>query len=256
MRPRIAVNCNVKKGLRRRNDGRLLTLNPDFVLSIAAAGGAPVLLPPLAPGGAVDEAAIEALLDGVDGIVLSGGDDIDPVAYGQAVHPKTVLLDRERDRSDLALAATALRRDLPILGVCGGMQLLNVALGGTLHQHLADLRAETYPDLLPIHDAQETAEPTHVVRLEAGSRVGELMGNEPLATNSRHHQAIADLGRGLAVTARAEDLVIEAIESGDHTFVIGVQWHPEEHVGDPRHLSLFGGLVRAARDRTEGRLVR
>ncbi len=253
MRPRIGVNCNVKPGLRRQNDGRLLALSPDFVAAISVAGGVPVLLPPFTRAGGVDGSAIDAALDAIDGLVLSGGDDIDPAAYGQPPHPRTVLLDPERDRSDLALAAAALRRGLPVLGVCGGMQLLNVVLGGTLHQHLADLRGGAYPRLHPIHDAQETDETSHAVEVEGRSRVGALLGAGRLDTNSRHHQAVDALGRGVAATARAEDGVIEAIESDDGEFVVGVQWHPEEHVGDARHGALFAGLVRAARNRTERR---
>lgn len=231
----------------------MLTLNPDFAAAIGAAGGLPLLLPPFAPGGTVDGSAIEAALDAVDALVLSGGDDLDPSAYGQALHPKTVRLDVERDRSDLALVAAAVRRGLPILGVCGGMQLLNVAFGGSLHQHLADRRADVYPDLHPIHDAQETDLDAHDVEVEPHSRVFEFVRESRLSTNSRHHQAVDRPGRGLSVTARAQDGVIEAIECEDVAFVVGVQWHPEEHVGDPRHGALFGGLVRAARERTDRR---
>ncbi len=256
MRPRIGINCNVKRGLRRRGDGRLLTLNPEFVRAVADAGGIPVLLPPLAPSNRVDLASIADLLDSIDGLVLTGGDDLHPRAYGQPKHPKTVLLDGERDASDHALVQDALRRGVPTLAVCGGMQLVNVALGGTLHQHLSDLRAGPYPDLLPIHDAQETDDELHGVTVEAESRLARLVGTSPMRTNSRHHQGIDRVAAGLRVSARAEDGVIEGVEATSEAFLVGVQWHPEEHVGDPRQLRLFHGLIDAVRHRTESERAR
>lgn len=256
MRPRIGINCNVKRGLRRRGDGRLLTLNPDFVRCVADAGGIPVLLPPLAPASRADEPAIAALLESIDGLVLTGGDDLDPRAYGQATHPKTVLLDGERDASDQALVKEAFRRRVPTLAICAGMQLVNVALGGTLHQHLADLRDGPCPGLLPIHDAQDTDHEMHGVIVDVETRLAALVGTSPMRTNSRHHQGVDRVAAGLRVTAKAEDGIIEAVESMSEVFLVGVQWHPEEHVGDARQLRLFEGLVDAARRRTEPTLVR
>jgi len=252
MRPRIGINCDVKARRRPRGDGRLLTLNPDFVRCVSEAGGLPVLLPPLSIERSLDRAGLGMLLDLLDGLVLTGGDDMHPRAYGQDLNPHTQLQDPDRDGSDQVLARESLRRGLPILAICGGMQLVNVALGGSLHQHLPDLKQSLHPELLPIHHAQESAPgERHDVELAPGSRLVELLGPELLRTNSRHPQGIDQLGRGLAVSARAADGVIEALEGGPGPFLICVQWHPEEHLGDLRQMRLFQGLIRAAEDRTE-----
>ncbi len=248
--PRIGVNCNVKSGSRSQGDGRLLTLSPDFARALAAAGGQALLLPPLLREGAPDAAAIETVLDAVEGLVFSGGDDMHPRAYGQEPHPRTVPLDAERDASDLALARAALARDLPILAICGGMQLVNVARGGTLHQHLPDLRQTKYPGLLAPHLERDASAARHQVEVLPGTRLAELVGAAPLPVNSRHHQAVDRVGAGLMVAAAAADGVIEALEGEDDRFLACVQWHPEELLGEPRQMLLFSGLVRAARQRT------
>lgn len=250
MPPRIGINCDVEPGARRQGDGRLLKLNPDFVRGVRAAGGLPLLLPPLAAGSIVDGDGIDALLDGIDGLILSGGADYHPRAFGQDVHARTVLLDPERDASDHALVQAALRRGLPLLAVCGGMQLLNVTLGGSLHQHLGDF-APAGSGLLPAHGGNGDHGGTHEVRVERASRLAAALDVPVLMTNSRHHQAVDRLGRGLAVTARAADGVVEGIESAAGAFVVGVQWHPEEHDEEP-HRRLFHVLVCAAADRTAG----
>lgn len=250
MRMRIGITCDLKPGLRQAGDGRLVTLSPDFPNCILSAGGVPLLLPPLAPGRIVDGQAIESQLDLLDGLILSGGNDMHPRAFGQELNPRTVLQDPERDLSDHALVAAALRRDIPILGICAGMQLITVALGGTLHQHLADLQLSSHPDLHPIHLAQETAEQVHGVELERSTRLLDLMGPEPLETNSRHHQGVDEVPQGLLISARAEDGIIEGLEAAGERFLVAVQWHPEEHLGEARHLRLFEALVRAARNRT------
>ena len=251
MRPRIGVNCNVKINRRPLGDGRLLTLNPDFVRCISESGGLPVLLPPLSVDQNPDEPGLALLIEQLDGLVLSGGDDMHPRAYGQQLNPATVLQDPDRDLSDQILVRAALRRELPILAICGGMQLVNVVLGGTLHQHLPDLKQSKYPRLLPIHHAQDTQPTLHEVDLEPGSRLSELLGPEPLRTNSRHHQAIDRQAPGLAISARATDGVIEALEGEGDQCLICVQWHPEEYVGDLRQRRLFQALIRAAGVRTD-----
>lgn len=256
MAPRIGVNMNVRPGLRRQGDGRLLTLSPDYPEAIAAAGGRTVLLPPRAPDGAADDGAVRELVADVDALLLTGGDDLDPRAYGQEPHPRTRLIDPQREAFDRALVRHALAADIPLLAICAGMQLVNVALGGTLHQHLADAGPSCYPALHPLHQDHEGLAGEHGVSVAAASRLAAVIGAAPLATNSRHHQAVDRLGAGLAVAARAEDGVVEAIEAGSGRFLLGVQWHPEEVPGNQRQILLFRALVQAALDRTGGSRLR
>ena len=205
-----------------------------YAEQVAAAGGVPVLLPPV-PG-------IAAAVSRLDGLVLTGGGDIDPARYGAARHPRTGPASAERDRAELDLLAAALAAGLPVLGICRGLQLLNIARGGTLHQHLAGLEQAG--------DAGHTPRPgtfgCHPVRVAAGSLLaGILEADPPLTVPTAHHQAIDRLGAGLTATAWAADGIIEAAEltGGEHhPFVLAVQWHPEAGE-DPR---LFQALVAAA----------
>ena len=202
---------------------------------MTAAGGVPVLLPPV-PG-------IAAAVGRLDALVLTGGGDIDPAAYGAAPHPRTGGVSAGRDQAELELLAAALAAGLPVLGICRGLQLLNVARGGTLHQHVADLGTAG--------DSGHTPAPgtfgSHPVRVAPGSLLaGILAADGPLAVATAHHQAIDRLGDGLTATAWAQDGLVEAVElaGGEHhPFVLAVQWHPEAG-RDPR---LFQALVAAAR---------
>jgi gamma-glutamyl-gamma-aminobutyrate hydrolase PuuD len=203
-----------------------------YSAEVAAAGGVPVLLPPASP----DEAAAECALDAVAGLVLPGGADVDPARYGAAPDPQTGAPRTDRDAWELLLLRAALARGVPVLAICRGMQVLNVALSGTLVQHL--------PDLVGSDDHCPTpgVHGRHEVRLEPDSRVGELLG--PSATVATyHHQAVAELGSGLAATGWAEDGVVEAVELEDG-WVVGVQWHPEVYDG----ARLFSGFLAACRD--------
>jgi putative glutamine amidotransferase len=207
---------------------------------VAAAGGVPVLLPPVA--------GIAAAVDRLDALVLTGGGDIDPAAYGAARHPRTGRVSAERDQSELDLLAAALTAGLPVLGICRGLQLLNIARGGTLHQHLADLRPPADASAMdPAHAPRPGTFHSHPVRVATGSMLaGILSADQAFAVPTAHHQAIDRLGEGLTATAWAADGVIEAVElaGGEHhPFVLAVQWHPEES-DDPR---LFQALVAAAR---------
>jgi len=191
----------------------------------------PVLLAPL-------EGVAEALVDRLDGLLLSGGNDIDPGSYGAVAHAATGNTRPERDAAELALVRAALDRELPILGICRGMQLLNVAVGGDLIQHLPDLVGGEH------HQPRPGSFAIHPVRLVPGSRAAALLGEE-LEGASCHHQGVGRLGRGLQVTGSASDGIVEAVEMTAQGFVMGVQWHPEEHAQeDPR---LFVALVEAAR---------
>ncbi|HSZ36125.1 MAG TPA: gamma-glutamyl-gamma-aminobutyrate hydrolase family protein [Acidimicrobiales bacterium] len=210
----------------------------------AAAGGRPLLVPP--PGTAPDgpEAGADEVVAVLDGLVLTGGGDVDPLAYAAPPDPQTGGVDPVRDASERALLAAALRADLPVLAICRGCQLLNVELGGTLHQHLPDVIGHQAHRSAPFQFGDVAVETV------SGTLTAEVFGPKPVVKCS-HHQAIRDLGRGLVPTAAA-DGVIEAVELQGTRFVLGVQWHPEEQ-GDRRP---FDALVQAARRYAEERSVR
>jgi putative glutamine amidotransferase len=191
-----------------------------YVDAVHRGGGLAVLLPP-------DEMLArdpDEVLDLLDGLVLAGGADIDPSNYGEERHPETVGTVPERDTFEIALARRALERDIPLLGICRGMQLMNVAAGGTLDQHVPDTHGhEDHRRSLGSFDDAD-----HDVRLEPGSLAARAAGEERHGTKSHHHQGIARLGAGLRVTGWAEiDDLPEAIEAPGHRFALGVQWHPE-----------------------------
>jgi putative glutamine amidotransferase len=213
-----------------------MVLGMRYLRAIEEAGAIPVVIPPL------DRAGLEALLDRVDGICLSGGPDIDPAAYDATPHERLGPTWRALDRAELALARAADARRLPILAICRGLQVLNVARGGTLHQHLPDVAAGQVD-----HRQSAAAEvTTHVVHVEGESRLAALVGPGSLEVNSFHHQAVEKLGSGLVVAAHAEDGTVEAVEAADREFTVGVQWHAESLTGDDRHAALFAALTQAA----------
>ena len=206
-------------------------LHMAYVRAVQAAGGRPVLLPP-------DDVDTD-ILDRLDGIVFAGGADVNPLHYGHERHPLTHTRD-DRDAGELPLARRVLEMDLPVLGVCRGMQLLAVASGGSLHQHLPDV---VNTDLHRPAPFDQFALGEHVVHVEPGTLCHDLLGGV-LKVNSLHHQAVADPGAFTAVGWCIEDGVIEAIECRDRRFAAGVQWHPEIDAD----LRAFSGLVDAARN--------
>jgi putative glutamine amidotransferase len=235
MRPLIGVTTSELRSssagtLRRHGEPphAEMALGMTYLRAIEAAGGMPVVLPPLGDA--------EALLDRLDGICLSGGPDLDPDAYGAVErHAELGPTEPSLDAFELELARAADLRGLPILGICRGAQALNVARGGTLHQHL------------PGHRQTEPATAmTHGVHVEEGTRLAGLVGTRPLRVNSFHHQAADVLGDGLRAVAHSADGVIEAIEAPGLAFVLGVQWHAEGLVAEPRHRALFEALVAAS----------
>jgi len=189
-----------------------------YVSAVQRAGGIAVLLPP-------DEAALDEpdpLLDLVDGLILAGGVDVDPAAYGASAHPETDAPNESRDAFELALARRALERDIPLLGICRGMQLMNVAAGGTLHQHVPDVVGHAD------HRTRLGVFGDHDVRLEPGSLAARAAGEELHATKSHHHQGVDVLAEGFRVTGwSALDELPEAIEAPERRYALGVQWHPE-----------------------------
>lgn len=231
--PRIALG-----GVVRSWDGAERTgLNAAYVRAVAAAGGVPVILSPL-----MGHAYAMRALDGVDGLVLTGGEDVDPAWYETHPHPRLNPPSRERDLFELALFAAARQRELPILGICRGIQLVNVALGGTLYQDLPSERPG------PVDHDPEVARTarTHAVRLEPGSLAAEALGASTVRVNSFHHQAVRDLAPKLVATGWSEDGLVEVVEGGEgQPWLLAVQWHPEEMHADVRgpDLGLFRALV-------------
>jgi putative glutamine amidotransferase len=216
---------------RRLVDGReRITLNTAYVRALERAGLVPLAVPTILPA---DRAA--AALDAVRGLVLTGGEDVAPDRYGAAPHPRLGTVDPARDAAELALIAGARRRGLPILAICRGIQILNVAFGGTLYQDLASERPG------PVSHSDEAA--THAIRVAAGSLLARTLGAGAASVNSRHHQAIRDLAPGLKAVAWADDGVIEGAEpaADDAPWTVAVQWHPE----DMTERALFDGFARA-----------
>lgn len=215
-------------------------VNSAYLSAVQQAGGVPVVLPPQ-----LSAASLARLARGLDGVLLTGGGDIDPAAFGESPHPTVYEVAPSRDTLETAVVGIALERRLPILAICRGIQLLNVALGGTLFQDVG-----TEPGTELRHGQQEPRDqPTHKVRVAAGSRLAETLGADELEVNSMHHQSVKALGKGLTAVAWAPDEIIEGIELDDRSrFVVGVQWHPEELV---RHSEaarrLFAALVRSTR---------
>jgi gamma-glutamyl-gamma-aminobutyrate hydrolase PuuD len=200
----------------------------DYVRSLERAGARVLLVPP-------SEDGVEETLDALDGILFSGGNDVDPEAYGAEAHPETTGLRPERDRGELALLEGALARDMPVLAVCRGFQVLNVARGGDLDQHLPESVGNE------LHREVKGVFSEHDVRIEDASRLGSLLG-ERAPVKSHHHQGVGRVGEGLREVAWADDGTVEGLEDPEHRFTVGVLWHPE--AGED--LKLFEALVAEA----------
>ncbi|MCL6552397.1 MAG: gamma-glutamyl-gamma-aminobutyrate hydrolase family protein [Firmicutes bacterium] len=236
-RPRILITTRrlPAEAAARAGAGRSAAF---YAGAVRDAGGDPVLV---APG--------DPLPARVDGVLLSGGVDVHPRHYRQAIHPgvaHTLTLDEQRDLLELDLARRALDHDLPVLGICRGAQVLTVAAGGTLWQDLS--LAGVDPTRHDQDGRHADWEPAHGIRVEPASRLAGVLGGGALGVNSFHHQAIASPAPGFAVVARADDGTVEAVESTGHRFAVGVQWHPERMVAHhPVQRRLFAALVAAAR---------
>ena len=251
MRPLIGVTTSEVRSPERATpvpEGepkvREMALGLTYLRAVELAGGLPLVIPPM------EEAAIEPLLDRLDGLCLSGGPDLDPQHYGAEPHEELGPTWADLDRFELAIARRADAREVPILAICRGTQALNVARGGVLHQHLPELSED-----IPHRQQTPGTETSHPVRIEHGSRLAAALGYEDelqvadeLDVNSFHPQAIDRLGEALEVTARAPDGTIEAVEDPGRRFLIGVQWHAETLVHRPYEASLFRNFVKACRD--------
>ncbi|HWJ44870.1 MAG TPA: gamma-glutamyl-gamma-aminobutyrate hydrolase family protein [Gaiellaceae bacterium] len=207
-----------------------------YVMSVEEAGGRPLLVPP-------SEDGVDETLDALDGIVFSGGSDLDPEHYDAVAHPETFGIHPERDRSELELMRAALERDMPVLGICRGIQVMNVARGGDLHQHLPEIVG---------HEGHKHDPPgrfvDHDVTIEPETKLGQILG-ERHPVKSHHHQGLDAVGEGLRVSAHAEDGSVEGIEDPSRRFALGVLWHPE--AGENK--KLFEALVEQAREYKQAR---
>jgi putative glutamine amidotransferase len=242
--PVIGITASPKEdegSVAKRPLGQFARVDLDYIEGVTEAGGIPVVLPP-----AIGTRAAEMLLDRLDGLLLSGGTDLDPGYYGERpVHELGPTIP-ERDAWEMALLGLAIRRRMPIFGICRGMQILNVALGGALYQ---DLPSQHGADILEHCREAPKWHPVHEARVRRGSWLRDLTGGRPVKVNSYHHQGIKILGKGLRASAISPDRVVEAIEWRDlsERWLVGVQWHPEgmRHTS-PEHRNLFEAHVRAS----------
>jgi putative glutamine amidotransferase len=233
MKPRIGITATPTV-----RDGRPVEeVNRAYFDAVTRAGGLPLVLPIL------DGADALALLAGLDGLLLSGGGDIDPASYGAPPSPTLDGVSTERDEWEFALVHGAFELGLPVLGICRGAQVINVAAGGTLVAHLPDVTDQVH------RSPNEQGLPAHTVRIQPGSRTAKVMRLDVINVNSLHHQAVGRLGRGVRAVAWSHDRVVEAVETRDGRRAIGVQWHPELLLGHPGHRRLFTWLAREASTR-------
>ncbi len=246
-RPVIGITCRTRisapkaEGLNSSTD--FLGEKP-YVDCITRAGGTPVLLPSVE-----SEQYVRDVLHTLDGVLLPGGDDADPALYGAEPHPKLGVTDDLKGRFEAALARGALARvaldaRVPLFGICGGIQLLNVACSGTLHQDIAACTGSTIQHRV----VQTESRPCHTITIVPGSRLHEIIGEDRIRVNSTHHQAIAALGDGLVATAHAPDGIVEAVERPGEPFVLAVQFHPERLAArEPMFQRLFDAFVEKCR---------
>lgn len=235
--PLIGISCGTS-----RHDEHAKTeqdrLNMAYSNAIQEAGGLPIILPNV--GDRLDTAA---LLDRLDGLLLSGGYDVCPAVFGEETLNESVEVDEARDATELPLIREAVHRQTPILAICRGIQSLNVALGGTLYQ---DLPVQA-PSGIPHRQNAPRHAATHSIAIESGSRLAEAVGDTQMEVNSFHHQALRDVADGLKVVAKAPDGTIEAVEAPAHRFLVAVQFHPEEMTGSSEKArKLFRAFVEAA----------
>jgi len=251
MRPRIAVtagmtNADLGPRFRRygldgrpagRPDAEVIQVRAEYVEAVEIAGGEPVVIGPIGRDRSADD-----LVGRVEGVLLTGGGDLDPALWHELPHTRFALIDPRRQRSDLQLAALADACRMPVLGICLGCQEMAVARGGRLIQHVFEEMGT-----VGLHAGEKSPRGTHEVTIEAGSLLASIVGPGDLAVNSRHHQAVRAAGRGMKVVARSGDRIIEAIEDpAPGRFFLGVQWHPEDLVAMARHRALFEALAREA----------
>jgi putative glutamine amidotransferase len=218
-----------------RDEDNRFQLQGYYIDAVRRAGGIPLLLPP-------GEERWQEMFQHLHGLLLTGGGDMDPKHYGGRDHETIYMVNRERDASELALGRAAINHGLPTLGVCRGAQVLNVALGGTLYEHLPDAVGKTV-----VHRAPPREPVAHTVKVKANSQLADIVKELEFSSMSWHHQGLRDVAPGLEVVAQSRDGAIEAIEMPDHPWLVAVQWHPElTAADDPVQQRLFDALVHAA----------
>lgn len=232
MKPLIGIGSDIQspKGKRERAFAYVT-----YVEALRRAGAIPVLVPPQ------PENAAELMHD-LDGVLLAGGDDCDPSLYGEERHASTETMDPRRQANDVSLAKYAREAGIPTLGICLGVQVMNVAAGGSLMQ---DIDSEVDTEIEHVSEPEDRAR--HDVIVDEGTQLSGILRRSELNVNSSHHQAIRKVGDGLRVTAHAPDGIIEGLEDPKHPFYVGVQWHPEDMTGENSAASIFGAFVDAAR---------
>lgn len=230
MKPRIGITVS----LTIHDERAVEALERAYVDAVIRAGGVPLVLP------ACDPSEVEAVAGCLDGLLLSGGGDVDPARYGAMISPEVKGVEPERDAWELALVAYALKVGLPVLGTCRGAQILNVAMGGTLVVHLPDVTSNEHCQ------RDRWGEEVHDVAVQKASTLRAVVGLEVIGVNSLHHQAVDQVGTGLRAVGWADDGVVEAVEGIGTTPVLGVQWHPELLPGHEGHPALFAWLVEMA----------
>ncbi len=234
----VGITCSTSAA--KGKAGARQTLNRAYVWAIERAGGVPLILPVTR-----EPEVIARYLGVVDGLLLSGGVDVHPDHYGHDPHEFLGDVDHDRDATEMPLIRAALEQDVPIFAICRGIQALNVALGGTLYQ---DLPSELASEIIHAQDKHDLArhETCHAIAIEPHTRIADIVGGKTMRVNSFHHQALRDVAEPLIVTATASDTVIEAVESGRHRYVLGVQFHPEETAAhDVASQKLFDRFVEA-----------
>lgn len=236
--PMIGVTTNRVSGTHGQTDQYASALS--YLDPVSAAGGVPLLL-----SASLSDEQLREAVRRLDGLLLVGGGDIDPALFSGRPHPRVYGIDPERDRSEILLARLALEAGLPLLGICRGVQVINVALGGALYTDLAD----QLPDACR-HDRYTTGEPrdliAHDVAVAPGSRLAGILGGTRFGVNSLHHQGLERIAPGLEVTAHAPDGLVEAVEVAGHPFGVGVQWHPEWLQAHAPQRALFRAFIEAA----------
>jgi gamma-glutamyl-gamma-aminobutyrate hydrolase PuuD len=217
----------------------VVNASASYVEAILAAGGTPVIIP-----FSLDEPELTQFLPILDGVLFTGGPDINPAVYGGSMHPGVKGIDSQRDHSDIFIARYAIDRKIPFLAICRGIQIINVTLGGTIYTHISDQHPHaifhtSYPDL-PYNYL------SHSVTISENSLLAQICRQESMLVNSLHHQGIKGLAPGLQAVARAPDQLVEAVQVPDHPFGLGVQWHPELLPDNPNALAIFRAFVEAS----------
>jgi putative glutamine amidotransferase len=226
-KPVIGINGNLTE------DGQYAKLSQEYSRAILKAGGIPVILPPLPQP---DKGLMKSILDRIDGLLLSGGHDLSPRHYNEKIlNKKVILLPELKQRFDLALAQAALKRKMPVLGICYGAQLINIVSGGSLFQDIAT----------QVKTASEHRKANHKVYLCEGTLLHDIIGKKSIITNSFHHQSIKEPGKGLRINARSEDALIEGIELAEG-FCLGIQWHPERMMDSREQAELLRAFIQYA----------